>query len=117
MLTPRERATSAYRAAVAQGRSRIFGVDDMVSVTEARLANVQQAQRAITQASAAERHFHSEPDDSTRCATAWTHRPPRWRATRSGGRPGSGIPYKLPRCVRGAQDRPGCEEAGAVRLL
>jgi hypothetical protein len=64
MLTPRERATSAYRAAVAQGRSRIFGVDDMVSVTEARLANVQQAQRAITQASAAERHFHSEPDDA-----------------------------------------------------
>ena len=66
MLTPRERAAGAYAAALAQGRGRIQGIDDtdMVETTDARLANVRAAQRTISAARGAERHFIREPDDA-----------------------------------------------------
>ena len=65
MLTPRERAAGAYAVALAQGRGRIHGADaSMVVVTDARLANVQAAQRTISAARGAERHLLREPDDA-----------------------------------------------------
>jgi hypothetical protein len=65
LLTPRERAAGAYAAALAQGRGRIHGADaSMVDVTEARLANVRAAQRAIRAARSAERRILREPDDA-----------------------------------------------------
>jgi hypothetical protein len=69
MLTPRELAASAFSAALAQGRSRVLGADDMVAITETRLANVRSAERLITTAPGTERLFIAEPDDAapSRC--------------------------------------------------
>jgi hypothetical protein len=64
MLTPRERAAGAFSAALAQGRSRVLGTDDMVEITETRLANARSAERMITAAQGTERHFIAEPDDA-----------------------------------------------------
>jgi len=64
MLTPRELAAGAYSAALAQGRSRVLGTDDMVEITEARLANAGSAERMITAAQGTERHFTAELDDA-----------------------------------------------------
>ena len=63
MLTPRERAASAYQAALAQGRGRVLGADNMVVLTEERLVNVEGAQRTIVAAFDTERHFPREPDN------------------------------------------------------
>ena len=64
MLTPRERAASAYAATLAQGRGRLHGADAMVDVTDARLAYVRAAEREIRAARGAERCFLREPDDA-----------------------------------------------------
>jgi len=64
MLTPGEQAAAAYNVALASGRRRVLGVDDMVIVTEERLSNVRRAKRAIVAARGSERHFPREPDDA-----------------------------------------------------
>jgi hypothetical protein len=64
MLTPRELAAGAFRAALAQGRSRVLGVDGMVEITDTRLANVRSAERLIAAALGTERHYIAEPDDA-----------------------------------------------------
>ena len=64
MLTPRERAAGAFNAAMAQGRSRVMGADDMVAITATRLANVRSAERLIAAARGTERLFIAEPDDA-----------------------------------------------------
>ncbi len=64
MLTVRERAAGAYAEVVAQGRSRVQGVDDMAAVTDTRIGNVRRAELVITAARGTERHHPREPDDA-----------------------------------------------------